>query len=1601
MSVHASPQRKPEPLARNAGQERASGTAQTSSGDMPRYLAPIQRKCDRCDDSKPDKHAKPKPLIGVSEEERDRAVQREGESAGNGKGAAPQGADGIHGLAYQGVAQASEPMPGLRDIQSSFGRHDISDVQAQVGGSAQQASENMGARAYTVGNRVGFKSEPDLHLSAHEAAHVVQQRRGVRLKDGVGRQGDHYEQQADAVADRVVAHQSAEDLLDQNVGGEPQRALQHKCSACGGSGCSKCGGAGASDDEAVQMDLEVNATRLFEPPFAEITDEGGSTPGEGESSEAEGEDEEGGEEAESSEGSDETAEGEAEGGGDAGAGGGDVASAAPAAGGAGGEGGAGGAPAAGGGCTPACYDAPSDQPAEEPDSTPPNPDATEVEEHSSAGDEEEAEEPDDCPAEEPGATAGAPVAGAPGAPAAAAAGGAAPAAASDAGGPAEGEPAAGPGEGADAAASSEASGGEGGGGADAGPAMSVGSPLDGVIAATEGQRASAVAQYQVSSAALAAAGASTGNLRAGTRFAERPGESTAAASQRQTAASRADRFFSGVADRLDGAISLASEAVPNQLGMAAESAKAQIATSIEMQKSAISQRIAQARRQALRDAATAREAVIEQEASFVAEARSQASAAIEALTTTHGETMGEVDTIETTTLDMVNEVYATGRTDLEAIGTTLGDECTATGNQFAATYRTFSTCTENGFWDGNLSQRRARAQAEAAEEVAKGYHDRMVEGARTRAREITRNGRKADRCAVIASARQARSTLDTQLTALTGAIETTRDAAISQAGSTRTRLLGSIGLSLHSTLRQLGQQEHDQRQSANDTGYMQQMLQEQIAHSSAVSIQQAVTSAVGTAQQALVAAQAQCAANLPPDPDELGLALAQVEQNINTALGSLYGGAEGGALAAESQLAGAAQQGLSALEAVTQGNSEQAGALSDGFTTSMSLIAGRDNFATQRTIFTQQMTQATEAGCAALAQVAAGMQQGAEAILTAASEALTQAHTDLEANLNQGKQGLECAITAKATDAASHEAPAWKQMLAVLLVILVIVIVIAVTVLTAGMALGPLAMIGAGILIGAAVGAVTSALLSVAGDLWSNRAVSADRALDAAIEGAITGAIGGGFGAAAGLATKGASVAVQLGAQLVVASGVNVGAQLYHSGGSFENFSFKSLGFTALVTVLTFGLARHVASVRAGGAPTPPRPGAAPAAEVTAPGAPAAPEVAAPSAPRVAPGAAPEVAPTAPTVPEVAPTGPRLRLIRGGGGTPEPVAGPGAAPETLPTAPAPANDNVVPIRGGGGPRSAAPRGGGSVPRSGGGGGGGGGRGSRNFISGDEAFDMSPTFQPRAGPELVPAARGPMPAPARPVPVPNVPEPVIPAPAVPTPTVPTPTVPTPAVPAPAPTTPIVPTTPVVPTIPGPITPTPVIWPDVAPAPAPAPTPGPAPGPDPDPGLSPHPQPQPQPQPDPDEEEEEEEVGPFPIDWPSGLPSNGLNGTPIIFIGRTLRRWPNPRLGNAGEQVRVRRDIIQADPVNYPGGSSVYEAHHVQPMALDGLDLFPNVVPQMRTAHQSEHSRLQDQPHLQGRIWRSPTGPRVLTRFLWGRFGVPGHPLGVPYYVRAYK
>ena len=134
------------------------------------------------------------------------AVQRDGGDA------APTG-DAVHAAAARGTETPSTSLPFGGQIQAAFGGHDISHVQAHVGGGAADACADMGASAYASGSHVAFAQSPDLHTAAHEAAHVVQQAQGVNLYGGVGAAGDSYERHADAVADAVVAGNSAEELL--------------------------------------------------------------------------------------------------------------------------------------------------------------------------------------------------------------------------------------------------------------------------------------------------------------------------------------------------------------------------------------------------------------------------------------------------------------------------------------------------------------------------------------------------------------------------------------------------------------------------------------------------------------------------------------------------------------------------------------------------------------------------------------------------------------------------------------------------------------------------------------------------------------------------------------------------------------------------------------------------------------------------------------------------------------------------------------------------------------------------------------------------------------------------------------------------------------------------------------------------------------------------------------------------------------------------------------------------------------------------------------------------------------------------------------------
>jgi peptidoglycan/xylan/chitin deacetylase (PgdA/CDA1 family) len=116
--------------------------------------------------------------------------------------------------AVAGTGGVGGPLPFLDRIQRAFGRHHLSHLRAYEGPVAARGAAELGAAAFTIGDRVAFANRPSLRTAAHEATHAVQQRAGARVPGGIGQAGDRYETHADAVADLVVRGRSAEALLD-------------------------------------------------------------------------------------------------------------------------------------------------------------------------------------------------------------------------------------------------------------------------------------------------------------------------------------------------------------------------------------------------------------------------------------------------------------------------------------------------------------------------------------------------------------------------------------------------------------------------------------------------------------------------------------------------------------------------------------------------------------------------------------------------------------------------------------------------------------------------------------------------------------------------------------------------------------------------------------------------------------------------------------------------------------------------------------------------------------------------------------------------------------------------------------------------------------------------------------------------------------------------------------------------------------------------------------------------------------------------------------------------------------------------------------------
>jgi hypothetical protein len=117
------------------------------------------------------------------------------------------------------LGSGSALAPHAQSSMNRFFGQDLGQVRVHADGSANTLAASLNAHAFTVGHQVAFASghyQPDSpegqSLIAHELTHVLQQRQGLDAdiqRAGIGAQGDRYEVEAEANAQRFLQGQPA------------------------------------------------------------------------------------------------------------------------------------------------------------------------------------------------------------------------------------------------------------------------------------------------------------------------------------------------------------------------------------------------------------------------------------------------------------------------------------------------------------------------------------------------------------------------------------------------------------------------------------------------------------------------------------------------------------------------------------------------------------------------------------------------------------------------------------------------------------------------------------------------------------------------------------------------------------------------------------------------------------------------------------------------------------------------------------------------------------------------------------------------------------------------------------------------------------------------------------------------------------------------------------------------------------------------------------------------------------------------------------------------------------------------------------------------
>lgn len=1049
----------------------------------------------------------------------------------------------VHREAQRGLRGANDALPHRARIQAAFGRHDISSIRTRTGGEARVAASNMGSMAFASGERIAFRETPSVHLAAHEAAHTIQQRAGISLRDGVGTPGDRWERHADRVADAVAAGQSAEAILDEVTGpGTPARTPSPRAGdpasePVQGPARAPTTDSDAQPDEAasssepegdgamVQSQITSGASRMQEPPAKRVPQP--SKKGDDKGDDDKGDDEatkkDDGEKANEKAAADATRDcpkptnkKEA---------GSSKSDKKPKTVNTHGYG------------EKTCFNGrvdkePEKQKKPSKDAKPkeqkgenkvkfpkweePN-DTCEchaLEEEQKKRDKEKGkdkskEKKKEAPKKEESKCK-----------------------------PPEQDKKKAPPK--DTATDPKAPAAASGGGGPTSDPQTLAK-----IAEREAARDTAVFSYAEATGSLRRMSLRTRKLAKGLHFDDPERKSAPEEVDKADSLRRVRGFAQRATGRMFDVMDFAEQDIPQRLAAIAEATKSGIAGAIATQKANVTARIDAARAKANADANSARLAVVTTYVSDVVKASAKTHTAVAAIEAKYAESTKRLGKSRDQGLKDLNGLFARGRTKHNRHGEAQANAAIAVGNSRADTYEGCKRARkwkDNGFWTGCLSVRRYQAQQKAACKTSEGTAKNILRTAEQKGRAL-RMSRTHFRCALIKTASQSQGALDAYNEKLPPMLRKSLASALRQLGAVLEASLHSIDSQLAQTLQGLADQETTQRQAINDAGYLQQVAVEEIAHVSARALVAAIDGGLRTTEKTVSKFLGEVTAGAPPPDAKLDAALKSAEEGLETGLDELLDRVTKELEASEARLVTLGMGAARSLAGITKANADTALKVEKKFFDDLTSTKAASKAAMDQ-ITKLQVCRAEEGQKKAVD----GMTKAVTAFIDAdlkmylkaikkIGDSYKELQTDLEGQLK--RMGPE--ITRNAYYAADKEQAAWKDVIAIILIILVIALSIAATIFTGGLAGGPIAAILVGIVAGAVIGAVSAALIQVINNWRTGERDLTKGVGKAALAGAIGGAVGGAF---AGVGNLVVGAVIREGMRLGTRAAIHVGVTL-------------------------------------------------------------------------------------------------------------------------------------------------------------------------------------------------------------------------------------------------------------------------------------------------------------------------------------------------------------------------------------------------------------------------------------------------------------------------